>query len=188
LRKSSRLALSLALVTVSLPLISVSCGVTDTTTATTDAPESSDERAARVAQSVVDAINADPTAATADPEALQARVDQAFALALTEEPQRGNMTPDAIYSKYECIEPPWHCPSQTRCPGSICVPTNCGSGKCPGCPSGGWGNLVIKNWCVYGCMRGAQEAGTAIIVHTAPFNRLSVRFGGSAAARGPVAS
>jgi hypothetical protein len=155
---------------IALATFTLSCGVTEETSARSETTESRTEYTARIAQSVMDTINADPTAASADPESLNGFAEQALARALVESPPVGVSTPDGFFAKYECINTPWQCPHMTRCPGaSACVVTNCGVGKCPNCPEG-WGNLVIKNWCAYGCMNGSQVTGGAFILHTAPFN------------------
>lgn len=75
--------------------------------------------------------------------------------------------PTGIYPKTECIEPPHDCPYTMRCtnvPG-ICTVTQCGEGSCPMCP-GYAGNVVIKGWCAYGCMKGTEVTGGGFILQT----------------------
>jgi hypothetical protein len=56
------------------------------------------------------------------------------------------------------------CPATVRCGKAVCVVTHCGSGSCRFCPTpfpDALENLVIKEWCTYGCMVGPLQVGTA---------------------------
>ena len=93
----------------------------------------------------------------------QAAEEEAGLLSLIDEasPMEGG-----IYPKYECMQEPYKCPDTRRCVfpsgSSICHVTNCGEGKCPTCPDV-VSKIVIKGWCSYGCMRGTEVIGGALV-------------------------
>lgn len=59
------------------------------------------------------------------------------------------------------------CPFTTNCPGStLCIGTDCDSGKCRPCPAVfALGNLIVKSWCAYVCMSGSATTGIALMFH-----------------------
>lgn len=76
---------------------------------------------------------------------------------------------DGIYPNFACFKEPYACPQTTECPLSngeqaFCMVTHCGDAQCPWCP---WflGNILIKSWCAYGCLKdGSLVAGAYILV------------------------
>jgi hypothetical protein len=73
--------------------------------------------------------------------------------------------PQGFVPDFTCIDPPYNCPANVKCPlngggNAICVVTSCGQGTCSACPikSPGW---VITSWCAYGCMKGKDVVGGA---------------------------
>ena len=72
--------------------------------------------------------------------------------------------PQAFFPDFSCIEPPYNCPANVKCPelaaGTLCIVTACGTGACPTCPNF-FGNAVIMSWCAYGCMKGKDVVGGA---------------------------
>lgn len=59
------------------------------------------------------------------------------------------------------------CPFTTVCPGStLCIGTDCDSGKCRPCPAVfELGNIIVKSWCAYVCMNGSKTSGIALMFH-----------------------
>jgi hypothetical protein len=69
---------------------------------------------------------------------------------------------EPLIPQYECIE--FGCPATVRCGKAVCSITHCGKGGSRFCPApfpDALKNLVIKEWCVYGCMAGTLQVGTA---------------------------
>lgn len=72
--------------------------------------------------------------------------------------------PQGNTTKFACLQPPYNCPANERCPlrgggQSICVVTDCGTGTCPTCPI--FGNLVVTSWCSYVCFDGGKAVTSA---------------------------
>ena len=66
------------------------------------------------------------------------------------------------------MDPPFKCKAVERCSfGSepvICHVTQCAFRTCPFCPI--LGNLAVKHYCAYGCMRGDMVVGSAARLYT----------------------
>ncbi|QRN99415.1 hypothetical protein JRI60_10515 [Archangium violaceum] len=71
---------------------------------------------------------------------------------------------DKIIPEFECMQR--GCPDTVQCGAARCFVTHCGKGSCTNC--GGlipvpdsFKNLVIKEWCAYGCMSASKSIGSA---------------------------
>ncbi|WP_257448788.1 hypothetical protein [Archangium lipolyticum] len=71
---------------------------------------------------------------------------------------------DKIIPEFQCMER--GCPDTVQCGAARCFVTHCGRGSCTNC--GGlipvpdsFKNLVIKEWCAYGCMSASKPMGSA---------------------------
>lgn len=76
-----------------------------------------------------------------------------------------SIAPQGFVPDFTCMEPPYNCPANVKCPlsgagNAICVVTSCGTGACSTCPNF-FGNSVILSWCAYGCMKGKDVVGGA---------------------------
>lgn len=76
-----------------------------------------------------------------------------------------SIAPQVFVPDFTCMEPPYNCPANVKCPlsgagNAICVVTSCGTGACSTCPNF-FGNSVILSWCAYGCMKGKDVVGGA---------------------------
>ena len=75
-----------------------------------------------------------------------------------------------IMPDYSCMNSPYDCPANTKCPwlapgGAICSVTSCGTGSCPICPAI-FPAVIVKSWCAYGCMKGKEMVGGAFMIQT----------------------
>jgi hypothetical protein len=69
---------------------------------------------------------------------------------------------EPVYPRFECME--FGCPASVRCGKAHCVVTHCGRGDCRFCPAPfpeALKSLVVKEWCVYGCLAGTVPWGSA---------------------------
>ena len=130
--------------------------------------------AAVVTSNLVAAQVPDPS--TLDEATLSSLIDAAAPAAILEAEAWAQLAdlvlfpPTAVYSKFECIEPPNNCPATTKCPGSpgaVCIVIDCARGKCPGyCPDF-ISNLASQGWCSYACRKGKEVVEGAFILQIA---------------------
>ncbi len=65
-----------------------------------------------------------------------------------------SIAPQGFVPDFTCMEPPYNCPANVKCPlsgagNALCIVTSCGTGACRTCPNF-FGNSVILSWCAYG--------------------------------------
>jgi hypothetical protein len=113
----------------------------------------------------------------ADPEALRKLMDEIAPWAEEQaDTWARSLDTDAlpltgVEPKFECKEK-FDCDYHADCDfAKNCVVTDCDDGRCRGCPSI-WGldKLVFDKWCTYTCVKVKDVVGSAVRVHTRPFN------------------
>lgn len=127
--------------------------------------------AAVVTSNLVAAQVSDPS--TLDEATLSSLIDAAAPAAILEAEAWAQLAdpvlfpPTAVYSKFECTEPPNNCPASTKCPeypGANCIVIGCARGKCPGyCPDF-VSDIASQGWCSYACMKGSEIVAGAFIL------------------------
>ena len=69
----------------------------------------------------------------------------------------------------KCVPEPYNCLDTLYFPfpdgRAMCLVVACGSGKCSTCPDF-FSNIAVRGWCSYGCMRGKEVVGSAMVFKT----------------------
>lgn len=119
-----------------------------------------------------------------DEDTLNQLMDQYSPLAWEQAQQWAETLDPNLLTPLAAVKPKYSCVSEYGCEymdlcefddgsSAACTIVGCGKGPCPYCPDvfGDLSSLVVKNWCLFTCMKGPSIVGVKLVLHFQLFGK-----------------